>query len=57
MQRVCTFFFKEIVNSKHIVSDTFVSNFGSLLEIKPCLLNKTLPPPHLFLFLLKGGNW
>ena len=47
----------EIVNSTHIVSDNFVSNFGSLLVIKPSLINTILHPPYLFLSLLKGGNW
>ena len=50
-------FLLEIVSSRQMVSEMLVSNSVNLLTINPSLTKTILPPPCLFLSLLKGGNW
>ena len=49
-------FLLEMVSSKHIVSDLFVSNSFILFTIKPSLTKTTFPATCLSLSLLNGGN-
>ena len=50
-------FLLEMVSSKDIVSDLFLSNSFILFAIKPSFTKTTVPLRCLSLFLLNGQNW